>query len=83
MTFQNSNNHPITLMMDDTVVHQLLAVDNADHDFMQMHCVGHLIIPWCMPFSSRLLPEIVIPKGSFYFGGTFPDPLFPGIVEDF
>ena len=98
MMIWSLDNHPVTFMVLDMVVHQLLALDCLECDYARMSHGGHLIIPRGTQFRSKLYPEIVIPRNH---GALYPDPttgqeapsmtegpfcgsdlLFPGVARD-
>ena len=62
MTFRNQQNHPVSFTGDGLMVHQLLARDCPECEYMMDMCHGHLLIPRGMQFPPDLFLQIVIPR---------------------
>ena len=99
MMILNPENHPAAILAGDMVLHQLLALNNPDPNYMRIPHGRHLLIPRGVHFSNYLFPEIVIPQNHaapyidpatraeapFISMGPFhtSDPLFMGVIGDY
>ena len=61
MTFRSQQNHPVSFTGDVLLVHQLLAWDCSQCEYVMDRYHGCLLIPKDMEFLPELFPQIVVP----------------------